>query len=93
MKLKIIETKVDISNIYLSTSYPSIGLYLVNDTEIIFNFGTYPMYLCTKNDIINSLEIEPEKAEIVESDKSVSEGFALKMLAIAINKEKFKDLT
>lgn len=105
--MKTIKSKIENGKKYLLTSYKKIGIYENTDEAgmceiLIPNFDSNFVMIYTKNDfnvIINAIkadnEPEIEQAVIKSSDKenTVTEDFALKLIAIAANKEKLKDLS
>ena len=105
--IEIKESNVKIANLYNENQYGGLGVYLNTNEEgikdylfvnnrLVLHLGNYSQ--CkdifetnTKIDTIKPELLEqPEPLEEIE--QVVSESFALKMVALVLNKEKFNDL-
>ena len=89
--INIKEVSIDSSFIYDVSRYESSGMYIVNNNELIYcNKNTsICVFICFQNEII----IENiENKENAKETNMITDELLLKTLAIALNKEEYKNL-
>ena len=90
--MKTVEVKPTVlehSKMYERAYYPDgIGFYECNK-KILFVKPSFVLYICESEELSYFQGVDNKKTD---SKTNLSEEFILKMMAIAVNKEKFKDL-
>lgn len=77
-------------------SYKSSGIYEVNNWVYYVNKESHIVFaidsIVNFNAVISNTDIEIEEPLTIEKEQTVSEDLLLKTIALAMNKEKYKDL-
>lgn len=90
--MKIEKKEIPASEMFMSSKYQRPGFYEVNSTLVVVNDNmiVWTLGMISDYSFLNESE-QPIRTAILESTPSVSESFALKILAVAMNNHESLD--